>query len=200
MLTKSPSQFEVREHLESTHENLNTSEASSEHSSTQPTTPTSMAHQPSYEISPVPRQAGRVIPAVPMIFSRPQQGQPLFYHQDVKQDRNGVSPASDLRPAHQQEFCLESSQPPLEPRKSPPKSWADLVREKSQSATLPDHRVDSTPASLMSGSFSSQTVSLAEVLKHYSHSPTHRATELISFQPRGLVNTGNMCYMNSVSL
>lgn len=38
--------------------------------------------------------------------------------------------------------------------------------------------------------------SLVDVLRDYDHSSQHSRVTFV--EPRGLVNTGNMCYMNSV--
>ena len=74
-----------------------------------------------------------------------------------------------------------------------PKSWADLVRRNAKT----------TNAALANGDVVingfpqlSKSASLAEALKQYS---VRDDTKLSFLEPRGLVNTGNMCYMNSVS-
>lgn len=76
------------------------------------------------------------------------------------------------------------------------KSWADLVRRNAKpaaavaaSGALPNG--DTLP----NGFHVAKTASLAEALKQYN---VQNDTTLSFLEPRGLVNTGNMCYMNSV--
>ncbi|KAF2674020.1 cysteine proteinase [Microthyrium microscopicum] len=89
---------------------------------------------------------------------------------------------------------VSGEQPAAEPAKpAAPKSWADLVRTKGPANVAPQPNsngadVDSTPAQ-------SKSTSLAEAIRAYNV----RSAEKLSFlEPRGLVNTGNMCYMNSI--
>ena len=203
--TYSSSQFGLREHLKQIqHDTPDTSQAPSECSSTQPTTPTSTVNKRPYHPGSAPRPAGTVVPAVPVISSRLRRAQPPIRHdnptspQDLKRDENDLSFSTQL-PLRYPKTCLEAAEPPLEPRKSPPKSWADLVREKSHSTSPLNRRLESTPALLPTVLGSNQNVSVAKVLKRFSASPIDNGNQPIPFQPRGLVNTGNMCYMNSVS-
>ena len=81
------------------------------------------------------------------------------------------------------------------PAKAAPKSWADLVRTKAAAAT------PATPQTANGSdaptNFSANTAgSLAEAIRVFSVESTSKISFL---EPRGLVNTGNMCYMNSVS-
>jgi len=80
-----------------------------------------------------------------------------------------------------------SSQP------SAPKSWADLVR--SQKAGVPSMTQANGISSAPVVQALPKSASLAEALRHYTSASSH----LHFIEPRGLVNTGNMCYMNSVS-
>lgn len=77
--------------------------------------------------------------------------------------------------------------------KTVPKSWADLVRSKAAAAPA-----SSTPNGLASAQSlsTSKSASLADALKSFSVDSENKITFI---EPRGLVNTGNMCYMNSVS-
>jgi ubiquitin carboxyl-terminal hydrolase 10 len=81
------------------------------------------------------------------------------------------------------------------PPQTAPKSWADLVRSKGQSRAsnvAPDAPVETGNLQL------SRSESIGDVL-HNLGSDVEQYGEKISFlEPRGLVNTGNMCYMNSV--
>lgn len=81
--------------------------------------------------------------------------------------------------------------------KTAPKSWADLVRTKPMSAAAGAKALDETPQQV-NGFQQPKPGSLLEVLRSYD---TESGSSRVAFlEPRGLVNTGNMCYMNSVSL
>lgn len=77
--------------------------------------------------------------------------------------------------------------------KPAPKSWADLVRTKSKPGAA------AAPANgepIANGIQLPKSASLADALKQYN---VRSDIKLPFLEPRGLVNTGNMCYMNSVS-
>ncbi|KAJ4346113.1 hypothetical protein N0V95_005666 [Ascochyta clinopodiicola] len=81
-----------------------------------------------------------------------------------------------------------------------PKSWAELLRVKN-AAAAPQAQAQTQPPAASNGVVSangpvaSKSNSLADVLASY----TVDAEKKVSFiEPRGLVNTGNLCYMNSV--
>lgn len=75
-----------------------------------------------------------------------------------------------------------------------PKSWADLVRTK---VSNPANELK-TPENKMLGAngFQHPKASMVEVLRNYGSGSYNDRVSFI--EPRGLVNTGNMCYMNSV--
>ncbi|KAF3000738.1 hypothetical protein E8E13_003916 [Curvularia kusanoi] len=81
-----------------------------------------------------------------------------------------------------------------------PKSWAELLRAKNaaaapQAPTQPQPPVTSNGVVSTNGPVAPKSNSLADVLASYSVD----AEKKVSFiEPRGLVNTGNLCYMNSV--
>lgn len=50
------------------------------------------------------------------------------------------------------------------------------------------------------GITNTKTASLSEALSSYSVAEARENSKVAFLEPRGLVNTGNMCYMNSVSL
>ena len=86
------------------------------------------------------------------------------------------------------------------PPKPAPKSWADLVRTNAAvpAAATSAASVGADAGSQSNGLFAARTSSLAEVLTSFDIKSSKEA-KIAFLEPRGLVNTGNMCYMNSVS-
>ena len=85
-----------------------------------------------------------------------------------------------------------------QPAKVAPKSWADLVRTMAPpKSTIASHENANT--SQTNGLPSNKTGSLSEALSSYSVDAANENGKIAFLEPRGLVNTGNMCYMNSVS-
>jgi ubiquitin carboxyl-terminal hydrolase 10 len=85
------------------------------------------------------------------------------------------------------------------PVKEAPKSWADLLRSNAAKASsaAPSSATNGTPKNDQN---SVKGASLGEALTSLSESGTIAQNARVAFlEPRGLVNTGNMCYMNSVS-
>ncbi|GME64305.1 Peptidase C19 ubiquitin carboxyl-terminal hydrolase 2 [Neofusicoccum parvum] len=86
------------------------------------------------------------------------------------------------------------------PPKTAPKSWADLVRTKNAAAAAAA-AATATPAassqsvSAVNGFAAAKSDSMVDVLRTYD---ANAANKVAFLEPRGLVNTGNMCYMNSI--
>ncbi|KAF2220372.1 hypothetical protein BDZ85DRAFT_204334 [Elsinoe ampelina] len=76
--------------------------------------------------------------------------------------------------------------------KSTPKSWADLVRSKA-AANAQALMINGNASS--NGATTSRSGTIGEVLGQFDVQGEHKMAFL---EPRGLVNTGNMCYMNSI--
>jgi ubiquitin carboxyl-terminal hydrolase 10 len=93
--------------------------------------------------------------------------------------------------------------------KAIPTSWANLFSKSASShtavmndahgdgASLNGNAAEGTTAGVMPGSNFSETNRsvLAEAIREFKVDSTDRAALI---EPRGLVNTGNMCYMNAV--
>lgn len=92
------------------------------------------------------------------------------------------------------EADVETATPASPSPKPAPKSWADLVRRNNATAMVAGF---SNGSVVGNGVVLPQSASLADALKQYS---VQIDAKLSFLEPRGLVNTGNMCYMNSVSL
>ena len=165
------------------------------------TPPQSSERQPASRKSPlVP-----VIPNIPSLSRAKKPSSP---------DTAPVSTSADLsleveavsQPAEEQGHKVESapttSAPTAEaapaPMKVAPKSWADLVKSKNSA-----HAVVSGGA-VVSNQQSNEFQhvkgsSIGDVLTTYDVHISQAEGKLAFLEPRGLVNTGNMCYMNSVS-
>ncbi|KAL8791194.1 MAG: hypothetical protein Q9213_000151 [Squamulea squamosa] len=191
-----------------------TSHAPSETDSTQPTTPSSavapvLPRQQSTYASKQRHKANLSIPIVPAIPNVPLPSRPIK-RASVSITSETVAPALPSNADHltnavqtaiqtDQDDTSNTSEPILTPTSSPvklaPKSWADLVRAKP-SRTAPGTKVSDSVSMPVNGIQQSKASSLVDVLRIYDSSSENSRVTFV--EPRGLVNTGNMCYMNSV--
>ena len=198
-----------------------TSDAPSESDSTQPTTPSSAVtpapprQQPAQTVK-TPDQANFVkipiVPAVPNLplASRPSKRASVSAASEAKRNEQPSNSSVDhitnaLETADQ--FNMEDS--PItsdatatstsSPAKAAPKSWADLVKTMVQPTTTSATRAPENTNAQANGFASSKTGSLADALSSFSTQGGGERSRISFLKPRGLVNTGNMCYMNSVS-
>lgn len=192
-----------------------TSHAPSETDSTQPTTPSSAVTPilPRRQNQAAPEQGHKahpsitVVPAVPRISlpSRPVERASI----SITTDTIGSVPPSNAdhltnavqmaAHADQDNASNNSDQiatPTSSPIKTAPKSWADLVRTKPSTAPSGTKTLEGN-AQRANGFQYPKPASLVEVLRTYDNNTDNNRVAFI--EPRGLVNTGNMCYMNSVS-
>lgn len=187
-----------------------TSVAPSENDSTQPTTPSSAipGTEPRTQQTPTQPKNGRSFaPAVPVIPAMPTSpATPRRRHRDSVASVTSKPPSSIHAqtaapvPEHGNTDATASVTSPASEETSkatsprPPKSWADLVRSKApgpSQSTL--NAADIVPAT---GTLKPD--SLADVLTTMSSNAALHPTKLSFLEPKGLVNTGNMCYMNSI--
>ncbi|EAS37112.3 ubiquitin C-terminal hydrolase [Coccidioides immitis RS] len=175
------------------------SHAPSEPTSTQPTTPSSSSNSqsPSHvrQVSQAttPRMAAPIVPIVPVVPIMPatphlsKQGQ-----QTTGSATDNTKPIESVQPsqstADQQD--LKATPPP----RSQPKSWADLVRTKKPTSGSDD----AVSTSGVGGLAPSKSESLVDVINSLASEADLYSNKIAFVEPRGLVNTGNMCYMNSV--
>jgi len=187
------------------------SDVPSDGGSTQPTTPSSIAPLQSTKLQHTPTQPKSVRPVVPVIPAVPilPQGPSVVRrpHRDsvistTSKASDAAQITSDARresgaSASQDEgqSLVEQTPKPVSPL-IPHKSWADLVRSKPAVSTS---QTFSATAQLPNGLAGLKSESLSEVLNEMSSNTSESSAKIAFLQPRGLVNTGNMCYMNSVS-
>jgi ubiquitin carboxyl-terminal hydrolase 10 len=141
------------------------------------------------------------IPAIPRVPVKPIQApsspsttqqstkSPAVIHQEhtQKEDTTAAEPDSGA----------DSEETPKAPptRPAAPKSWAELLRAKNAPAVAQLAPVPNSTVTVPNGSVPSKTNTLAHILESFS---VDAETKVSFIEPRGLVNTGNLCYMNSV--
>ncbi|KAI0407665.1 hypothetical protein F4802DRAFT_521112 [Xylaria palmicola] len=163
----------------------------------------------------IPRTAVPAVPVVPVV--------PKTYPRDPTNSLNSSEtpttqslelPTSNPQlPTQVVQAVPETRSTSISPAKPVPKLWSNLFQNSNPSITSSNASNNSgagtagsgaPPADAASvtvgisgpGSFAkSNANSLAEALRDYQVSNSHK---IAFIEPRGLVNTGNMCYMNSV--
>ncbi|KAL7926124.1 hypothetical protein ACQKWADRAFT_318615 [Trichoderma austrokoningii] len=151
---------------------------------------------------PATRTVAPVIPVVPVL---PKHGPKP---ETVVQEKANEDAA---KPNHQDTVAAESNEvnsdgtneAPAPAVKAPPTSWANLFAKASARAPANGSGVngvngDSADAAnnFPGSAFSKSNInSLAEAIQSYA---VENSGKLDFLEPRGLINTGNMCYMNSV--
>lgn len=156
--------------------------------STQATTPS-----PTVKSQTPKKDAKPAIPIVPVVPNTP-----VASRREAKgsSSANPETPKSSTVTAESETGstpAVDDAANPTSPARSAPKSWADLVRAKNAA------RSTSAPTSSDSNTLAVQkSESLADVLNSLGEDVTQYSDKIAFLEPRGLVNTGNMCYMNSV--
>lgn len=141
-------------------------------------------------------------PAVPLIPIRPAKPASVT----SATQKSVKSAAGDKEEPKKTEEATTSAQEPSAgteetpkaspPKPAPPKSWAELLRAKAAPAATQAPVVPNGVTST-NGASVPKSNSLANVLASFSVDSDKKLSLL---EPRGLVNTGNLCYMNSVRL
>lgn len=187
-----------------------TSQAPSEDESTQPTTPSSTLTSKASAPTPTSRTPSWIKPIVPVVPNLPSISR--------SSKKQSVSAASENTKASQsspetnslafapREVNDEASLPSDKTSKasSPktkvnPKSWADLVRTKGPIAsTITDHANGGSTYPSTNSSHGLKVRPLSDLLSAFDVTKSEAGSKISFLKPRGLVNTGNMCYMNSV--
>lgn len=142
------------------------------------------------------RTAVPIIPAVPNIPSRLKTGSSEAPSTTVLALAASSEQADSSITADEKAVEAEVvASPPAKAAPAIPKSWADLVRSKNASAAAAAASAAANGVVAANGTGASRTSSVAEALKQYN---VDHDEKIAFLEPRGLVNTGNMCYMNSV--
>ncbi|KAL1952492.1 hypothetical protein VTO42DRAFT_5188 [Malbranchea cinnamomea] len=184
------------------------SQAPSETGSTLPTTPSTSAALSSSRSAPAPTRAssGRpVVPVVPVLpiippspssSKRPQSGTAQPKSEQSKQESVPAEneSQSSANPTQSETHPGGNLPQPAAPARPTPKSWADLVRTKT--AVAGANATAAVPGA--GGSSLAKNESLGDVLNSLGPDVQHYSDKVTFVEPRGLVNTGNMCYMNSI--
>ncbi|WEW61784.1 ubiquitin carboxyl-terminal hydrolase [Emydomyces testavorans] len=177
-----------------------TSQLPSERSSTQPTTPSSATNpltpthaRQSSHIN-VSRPVVPVVPIVPILPTSPsavKQGQSTIGKtgETAKLGESKTTNGS-IRPVESKPEDRKETTPP----RPQPKSWADLVRSKHPTTAS----INSVPSSGVGTLATSKSESLIDVINNLASEGKVYNNKTTFIEPRGLVNTGNMCYMNSI--
>ncbi|KAL4898326.1 hypothetical protein BDV59DRAFT_197252 [Aspergillus ambiguus] len=171
--------------------------AQSTGNSTQPTTPSS-AVQPSARSQSQSQGSKPAVPVVPVVPVVPGHNASRDAPETAGASTNVVSgPATGSTPegAVETQTTTEETHKPSSPTSSAPKSWADLVRSKSLGKGSGAPGVTSA---VSNGVIKPKSESIAHVLATLGDDVFQYSDKVAFLEPRGLVNTGNMCYMNSV--
>ncbi|KAF7719275.1 Ubiquitin carboxyl-terminal hydrolase [Penicillium ucsense] len=155
--------------------------------STQATTPSSAdpSSTPSQQVKR--KEAKPAVPIVPVVPTTP-----VAPRRDPKDSSKPSPEVSDATGSIPSTSATENTTVPISPVQSAPKSWADLVRNKNAARSAGSAAPEANQLAIQ------KNESLADVLSSLSEDVSQYSDKIAFLEPRGLVNTGNMCYMNSV--
>ncbi|KAJ5539260.1 hypothetical protein N7513_007592 [Penicillium frequentans] len=167
-----------------------TSVPQSDANSTQPTTPSSAAKSNAQQKTPKP--AIPVVPVVPNVPGTPrrQTKDSASATAETPKSNSAIDPDTSVESTTVNE---DSSKPSSPVRAAAPKSWAELLRSR-QAAKSASAAASAQP----SNATTQKSETLADILTSLGEDVTKYSDKIAFLEPRGLVNTGNMCYMNSV--
>ena len=190
-----------------------TSQAPSENDSTQPTTPSSAIPPRPTIPQTKARSATKIVPVVPAVPNIPSLNRPSKRGSiasksdssktiDADHETDGTvedsAPTDDDLAKKEPEEFTETPKPSSPQVKAVPKSWADLVRSKAPASTTTVPSISNLEEIQPNGNHATKGASLSETLSKFTVRSSDSDGKIAFTKPRGLVNTGNMCYMNSV--
>ncbi|KAI1327232.1 cysteine proteinase [Xylariaceae sp. FL0255] len=172
--------------------------------SAKPTSPTASVTS-SNTNKPSTRGAIPAVPVVPAMPKASPKDTKSLAGTDEKpsaQAPAAQSPESSASASNQEQSSATTAEPGSKPpAPAGPKLWSGLF-QRSVPAVTPSPTANSNETTVLSNGVSgaghfakSNASSLAEALHAFSITSGHKIAFL---EPRGLINTGNMCYMNSV--
>lgn len=147
---------------------------------------------------PAQRAAIPIVPALPKASPR-EANKPAEKTVEAKVDETKVAENGQIETLQDGEeveaVAKEEETPVVEAPKawSKPKQWAGLFSKPGVAASTTNDAEHTTPAAAQTNA-----ESLAEALNKFN--AESKEAKIAFLEPRGLVNTGNMCYMNSVSI
>ncbi|KAJ5937200.1 hypothetical protein N7454_004855 [Penicillium verhagenii] len=167
-----------------------TSISQSDANSTQPTTPSSVAKSDAQQKTPKPTlPVVPVVPNVPATPRRQTKDSPSATSETPRSNAVTDTDANSDSAITNEDLSKPSSPTPA----TVPKSWAELLR--SQQAAKSASAAASTQPSTAT---TQKSETLADILSSLGDDVSKYSDKIAFLEPRGLVNTGNMCYMNSV--
>lgn len=174
--------------------------------STQPTTPSSAVQSSStrpQSQSKTPKAAAPVVPVVPAIPApnasrRAAKSDAASRPSQIAKSTPEVAGTAAEEPSGAAEQSNEPAENKQEvPAKAAaPKSWADLVRNKNLARAAAGQAAPSP--GVINGAGKPRNQTIADVVVNLGDDVSQYSDKVTFLEPRGLVNTGNMCYMNSV--
>ncbi|KAJ5738093.1 hypothetical protein N7493_001248 [Penicillium malachiteum] len=193
-IVQKPKPTDIAVHLVSEPLTPTTSIPQSDGNSTQPTTPSSVAKSQTQTQPKITKPAIPIVPVVPNVPGTPRR--------QTKDELNTASETPKsiaVTPTETDSASVtaeeEAAVKPVTPVPSVPKSWAELLRSKQAAKSAASASVVPTEPSSIAPP---KSETLADVLSNLGEDVTQYSDKIGFLEPRGLVNTGNMCYMNSV--
>lgn len=177
--------------------------------STQPTTPSSAVQSSSarpQSQNKTPKAAAPVVPVVPVVpaIPAPNASRRATKSDDASRPSEIPKSTSEVAGPAAEEVSdtAERSNEPAETKQeapakpAAPKSWADLVRNKNLARAAAGQSAPSP--GVINGAGKPRNQTIADVVANLGDDVSQYSDKVTFLEPRGLVNTGNMCYMNSV--
>lgn len=170
-----------------------TSVPQSDGDSTQPTTPSSTAKSQTQQKNTKPAiPIAPTVPVIPSAHSTPRRHAKDSASTGSETPKSTAATNGDIET---DTTVTTEDEKPTSPVREPPKSWAELLRTKAaakEASAAAAAATESTSVPVQ------KNQTLADVLSSLGEDVAQYSDKVAFLEPRGLVNTGNMCYMNSV--